>query len=60
MWRIPYYLRQAVGVAISPVLAVSGFRFSKAYRWGVSRFHRAVYAACSTTTANRWADRLSG
>jgi hypothetical protein len=31
----------------------TGFRFSKHYRWGVSRFHRAVYAMVDTVRANQ-------
>lgn len=44
----------------APILAVTGFRFSKDYRWGASKFHRAVYAVVSTVQANILADRLAG
>jgi hypothetical protein len=37
---------------IAPALMLTGFRFSKEYRHGVSRFHRAVYAAVDTVGAN--------
>jgi hypothetical protein len=40
---------------IAPTLIVTGFRFSKDYRHGVSRFHRAVYAAIDTVGANHLA-----
>ena len=45
-------IRITTAYAISPVLMLTGFRFSKDYRWGVSRFHRAVYAAVDTVAAN--------
>lgn len=44
--------RTAVAYLIAPALMITGFRFSKDYRWGVSRFHRAVYAICNTVAAN--------
>lgn len=37
---------------VAPALMLTGFRFSKDYRWGVSRFHRAVYACVDTVGAN--------
>ena len=37
---------------IAPILILTGFRFSKDYRWGVSRFHRAVYTCVNTVAAN--------
>jgi hypothetical protein len=45
-------IRQINGYLIAPVLMLTGFRFSKDYRWGVSRFHRAVYACVDTVGAN--------
>ena len=45
-------IRTITAYAISPVLRLTGFRFSKDYRWGVTRFHRAVYAMVDTVTAN--------
>jgi hypothetical protein len=41
---------------IAPVLRLTGFRFSKDYRWGTTRFHRTVYACVSTIGANSLAD----
>ncbi len=38
---------------IAPILRATGFRFSKEYRWGVTRFHRCVYFATDTIAANR-------
>ena len=37
---------------IAPVLMVTGFRFSKDYRHGISRFHRMVYTCVNTVSAN--------
>ena len=37
---------------IAPAMMLTGFRFSKDYRWGVSRYHRAVYAMVDTVGAN--------
>jgi len=45
-------IRTATAYLIAPVLMLTGFRFSKDYRWGVSRFHRAVYAMVNTVAAN--------
>lgn len=45
-------LRTAAAYLIAPALMITGFRFSKDYRWGVSRFHRAVYAMVNTVQAN--------
>ena len=41
---------------IAPILRLTGFRFSKDYRWGVTRFHRVAYACVSTVGANIIAD----
>ncbi len=41
---------------IAPVMRLTGFRFSKDYRWGKTFFHRAVYAMVSTVGANYLAD----
>jgi hypothetical protein len=51
-------MRDATAVLISPVLRVTGFRFSKQYRWGVSAYHRAVYALVNTVRANHLAGDL--
>ncbi len=45
-------IRLTAAYVISPALMLTGFRFSKDYRWGVSRFHRAVYATVDTVAAN--------
>lgn len=45
-------MRNAIAAVIAPVLKLTGFRFSKDYRWGTTRFHRVVYALCNTVGAN--------
>jgi len=45
-------MRKIVGKAIVPVMKVTGFRFSKNYRWGTSIYHRIVYTLVDTIGAN--------
>lgn len=45
-------MRNITANLIAPFLKVTGFRFSKDYRWGTTRFHRAVYALVDTVGAN--------
>jgi hypothetical protein len=51
-------MRDFTAVLISPVLRFTGFRFSKQYRWGSSKFHRIVFASVNTIKANRLAGDL--
>jgi hypothetical protein len=51
-------MRDVTAVLISPVLRMTGFRFDKQYRWGVTRYHRAVYAMVNTIKANHLAGDL--
>ena len=44
--------RTAAAYAISPILRVTGLRFSKDYRWGTTLFHRTVYRVIDTVAAN--------
>lgn len=50
--------RFLLGTLISPILALTGFRFSKDYRWGVTPYYRAVYALVDTVSANLTAQHL--
>lgn len=50
-------MRILLAKIIAPVLRLTGFRFSKDYRWGTTRYHRLVYALVSTPIANIEADR---
>ncbi len=49
-------MRELAARIIAPVMHLTGFRFSKAYRHGETFGHRVVYAIVSTVTANRLAD----
>ena len=49
-----YLLTQLVGRAMR--LSGTSYRFGKEYRWGVSRWHRAVYSMFCTFGANIIAD----
>jgi hypothetical protein len=49
-------LRNLMAYALAPILRVTGFRFSKAYRMGFTRWHRIVYSCVSTIGANYLAD----
>lgn len=51
-------MRFTMANIISPILYVTGFRFSKAYRHGATAYHRAIYALISTVAANIAADNL--
>ena len=56
MENIQYNVKIATAHMIAPVLRMTGFRFSKDYRYGTTAFHRAVYAVVSTPTANLLAE----
>jgi len=45
-------MRTLTASLIAPVLKVTGFRFSKDYRWGTSLGHRVVFALVNTVEAN--------
>jgi hypothetical protein len=53
-------MRNLLALAISPVLALTGYRFSKDYRWGTTHYHRIVYAIINTPRANIAAYKLTG
>ena len=50
------FIRDTNAKLLVPVLRWTGFRFSKDYRQGTTRFHRAVYAIVNTVGANIAAD----
>lgn len=39
-------------IILAPICYATGFRFSKEYRWGCTRFHRFVYAVVDTVGCN--------
>jgi len=49
-------MRNFLAHIIAPAMRLTGFRFSKDYRHGTTRFHRAVYTIVSTVGANYVAD----
>lgn len=49
-------MRDFTAKMIAPILKVTGFRFSKDYRWGTTAYHRTVYAMVNTIRANLRAD----
>jgi hypothetical protein len=58
--KLKAHLAELTAYALAPLLALTGFRFSKDYRHGVTAFHRAMYAVISTPVANILADRIRG
>jgi hypothetical protein len=52
-------MRYRIAMLLAPLMAVTGFRFGKQYRWGVTLLHRAVYALVDTITANATANKMS-
>jgi hypothetical protein len=53
-----YSIKRQLSVSlIAPILAVTGFRFSKDYRYGTTRYHRVVYSLICTVAANIAADQ---
>lgn len=49
-------MRDFTAILISPILKITGFRFSKHYRWGTTKFHSIVYRCVNTIRANIRAD----
>mgnify|MGYP001572385276 CR=1 len=48
-------MRIVMAYLIVPIMYMTGFRFSKAYRHGISWRHRLVYRLVDTVRANRLA-----
>jgi len=45
-------MRTFIAYLLVPAMKVTGFRFTKDYRHGVSSFHRCVYRMVDVVTAN--------
>ncbi len=58
METIYYNTRKVTAYIASPIMRITGFRFSKDYRHGKTFFHRIVYAIISTPIANSLADGI--
>jgi hypothetical protein len=51
------YIRTLSANILTPVMKLTGFRFSKSYRRGDTRLHSIVYALVDTVGANMSAER---
>ena len=51
-------MRTATAYLLAPIMKLTGFRFSKAYRHGATAGHRLVYRCVNTVTANLLAETL--
>jgi hypothetical protein len=49
-------MRKLTAAMLVPFMRLTGFRFSKFYRWEVSIFHSVVYRMVDTVGANIKAD----
>jgi hypothetical protein len=51
-------MRLTAAYIAAPILAATGFRFSKDYRWGTTVAKRAVYRMLDTVAANHIANAV--
>lgn len=47
--------RHLIAALCVSFMKITGFRFSKEYRWGTTKWKRFVYRNVSTVQANIWA-----
>lgn len=45
-------MRNLLAHILAPVLRLTGFRFSKDYRYGITLGHRVIYTLVNTVKAN--------
>jgi len=45
-------VRTITACALLPFMYITGFRFSKDYRWESTLYHKLVYRLCDTVKAN--------
>jgi hypothetical protein len=45
-------MRDLLGTLMVPVLKLTGFRFSKDYRWETTKFHAFIYRHINVVAAN--------
>lgn len=45
-------MRDMNAAILAPIMRLTGFRFSKEYRWGTTRWNRMVYRMVNTVSAN--------
>ncbi len=53
-------MRKLAAAILAPAMKLSGFRFSRDYRHGISLFHRIVYSCVDTIGVNIKAGRKAG
>ncbi len=49
-------MRNFTKYILAPILVLTGYRFSKDFRYGTTAFHRMVYALINTVGSNCQAD----
>jgi hypothetical protein len=45
-------MRDILATILAPIMKLTGFRFSKEYRWGTTRAKAFIYAHVNTIKAN--------
>lgn len=56
--EIRVFVRLVVAWMVAPVLALTGYRFSRALRHGDTKWHRLIYKMCNTVASNKIAGLL--
>jgi len=51
------YIRMLTAIILTPVMKLTGFRFSKSYRHEDTKLHSIVYALVDTVGANTYANK---
>ena len=52
-------IRKINAVLLCPFMKITGFRFSRNYRWEVTKFHSIVYRYVDTVGANIKAEKVA-
>jgi len=52
LYSLNSLMRSLTALCLVPFMKVTGFRFSKDYRWQLTTYHRIVYAMVDTVGAN--------
>ena len=47
-------MRRMIAILIKPIMRLTGFKFSKDYRYEISKFHSLVYKCIDTVHANKF------
>jgi hypothetical protein len=55
-----FHIQKLNAALCVPFMLITGFRFSKDYRWGTTWWHRLVYRCVWTVHANQLCDRIVG